>query len=230
MVDFLFAPHSPTTIPIARGGLFAVRRVYCVGRNYAEHVVEMGNDTRDPPFFFGKPADAIVVGGADIPYPPQTSDFHHEIELVVAIGKDGADIAAEDALTHVYGYAAGLDMTRRDLQIDMREKKRPWDVGKSFAQAAPIGEIRPVASGGHVVRGAIRVDVNGARRQSGDVADMIWDVAHTLAFLSQLYELLPGDLVYTGTPSGVGPVVSGDRLDGHIDGLAALSIVVDPPR
>lgn len=224
------------TVPVAgTDARFPVRHIYCVGRNYAEHAKEMGGDAaKEPPFFFTKPADAVVPVHAGavgrMAYPPGTKNLHHEIELVVAIGRSGAKLDAARALDVVYGYATGLDMTRRDLQIDMREKKRPWDVGKSFAQAAPIGEIRPVASGGHVVRGAIRVDVNGARRQSGDVADMIWDVAHTLAFLSQLYELLPGDLVYTGTPSGVGPVVSGDRLDGHIDGLAALSIVVDPPR
>ena len=222
MADFLFAPHSPTTIPIARGGLFAVRRVYCVGRNYAEHVVEMGNDTRDPPFFFGKPADAIVVGGADIPYPPQTSDFHHEIELVVAIGKDGADIAAADALTHVYGYAAGLDMTRRDLQAQAKKAGRPWDMAKGFDASAPTGTIEPVSAIGHPTAGAITLSVNGVERQRGDLADQIWGVADTIAYLSQFVTLRAGDIIMTGTPAGVGAVVRGDVLEGRIEGVGTV--------
>ncbi len=222
MADFLFAPHSPTTIPIARGGLFAVRRVYCVGRNYAEHVVEMGNDTRDPPFFFGKPADAIVVGGADIPYPPQTSDFHHEIELVVAIGKDGADIATEDALTHVYGYAAGLDMTRRDLQAAAKKAGRPWDMAKGFDASAPTGTIEPVSAIGHPTAGAITLSVNGVERQRGDLADQIWGVADTIAYLSQFVTLRAGDIIMTGTPAGVGAVVRGDVLEGRIEGVGTV--------
>ncbi|MEP7183440.1 MAG: fumarylacetoacetate hydrolase family protein [Betaproteobacteria bacterium] len=223
------------TLPVAGSGdRFPVRHIYCVGRNYAEHAKEMGGDaTKEPPFFFTKPADAVVpvvppaVGR--IHYPLGTQNFHHEIELVVAIGGRGAKVAAERALELVWGYAVGLDMTRRDLQNDMREKKRPWDIGKSFAEAAPIGPIHPAPAIGHPAKGTIRVDVNGVRRQTGDLADMIWDVPHTLAFLSQYYELLPGDLVFTGTPSGVGPVVAGDRLDGGIDGLGTLAVVVDPP-
>ena len=218
------------SVPIAGStDVFPVRHIYCVGRNYAEHAKEMGGDaTKEPPFFFTKPADAIVpvvppaVGS--VRYPLATKNFHHEIELVVAIGKRGVQLRAEDANDLVFGYATGLDMTRRDLQNDMREKKRPWDIGKSFAQAAPIAPIHPVAQTGLLARGAITLDVNGARRQQGDLADMIWDVPHTLAFLSQYYELLPGDLVFTGTPAGVGAVVAGDRLDGHIDGLTPLSI------
>ena len=221
MVDFLFAPHSPTTIPIARGGLFAVRRVYCVGRNYAEHVVEMGNDTRDPPFFFGKPADAIVVGGADIPYPPQTSDFHHEIELVVAIGKDGADIAAEDALTHVYGYAAGLDMTRRDLQAQAKKVGRPWDMAKGFDNSAPVGPITP---GVPPDAAAISLSVDGETRQSGNIDQMIWSVAEIIAALSRLVALAPGDLIFTGTPAGVGPILRGQAVVGHLAGVAPVEI------
>ena len=155
-----------------------------------------------------------------------TKNFHHEIELVVAIGKRGVRVAAEDANALVFGYATGLDMTRRDLQSDMREKKRPWDIGKSFAQAAPIAPIHPVTQTGILARGAITLDVNGVRRQQGDLADMIWDVPHTLAFLSQFYELLPGDLIFTGTPAGVGAVVAGDRLDGRIEGLTPLSIAI----
>ena len=222
-------------VPIAGArDTFPVRHIYCVGRNYAEHAKEMGGDaTKEPPFFFTKAADSIVpvvpptIG--DIRYPLATKNYHHEIELVVAIGKPGLRVPAERANDLVFGYAVGLDMTRRDLQNDMREKKRPWDIGKSFAQAAPIAPLSRVADVGHLSKGAIRLDVNGARRQQGDLADMIWDVPHTIAFLSTYYELLPGDLIFSGTPSGVGAVVAGDRLDGHIDGLTPLSIVIAPP-
>jgi fumarylpyruvate hydrolase len=221
----------PTVPIVGTGDRFPVRHVYCVGRNYAEHAKEMGGDaSREPPFFFTKPADSVVpvvppaVGR--IRYPLATKTYHHEIELVVAIGKAGVQVAPEQASALVFGYAVGLDMTRRDLQNDMREKKRPWDIGKSFAQAAPIAPIHPVAGTGLLSRGAITLDVNGARRQQGDLADMIWDVPHTLAFLSQFYELLPGDLVFTGTPAGVGAVVAGDRLEGRIDGLTPLSIEI----
>ena len=226
------APTVPVEGTDAR---FPVRHIYCVGRNYAEHAAEMGGDaTKEPPFFFTKPADAVVPVApgetGTMAYPMATKNLHHEVELVVAIGKAGARFMADHALEHVYGYAVGLDMTRRDLQNDMREKKRPWDIGKSFAQAAPIGAIQPVARGGHRKRGAITLDVNGVRRQTGDLHDMIWDVAHTLAFLSKLYELLPGDLVYTGTPAGVGAVVAGDRLDARVEGLAPLAVTIVPAR
>ncbi len=212
---------------------FPVRHIYCVGRNYAEHAKEMGGDaTKEPPFFFTKPADAVlpVVPPAvgRLHYPLATKSLHHEIEMVVAIGARGVKLAAADALSIVWGYAVGLDMTRRDLQNEMREKKRPWDIGKSFAEAAPIGPIHPARSVGHPAKGAIWLDVNGARRQEGDLADMIWDVAHTLHFLSQYYELQPGDLVFTGTPAGVGAVGPGDRLDGGIEGLGTLSIAIAP--
>jgi fumarylpyruvate hydrolase len=210
---------------------FPVRHVYCVGRNYAEHAKEMGGDaTKEPPFFFTKAADSIVpvvppdVGR--IRYPLATSNFHHEIELVVAIGKAGR-ATVEDASDYVFGYAVGLDMTRRDLQNEMREKKRPWDIGKSFAQGAPIAPLHPVSQTGLLSRGAITLDVNGVRRQQGDLSDMIWDVPNTLAFLSKYYELLPGDLVFSGTPAGVAAVVQGDRLEGRIEGLTPLSIVVE---
>ena len=225
-----------STVPVdGSDACFPVRHIYCVGRNYAEHAKEMGGDaTKEPPFFFTKPADAIVpvLPGAvgRMAYPLATKNLHHEIEMVVAIGRAGVMLAPAQALDIVYGYATGLDMTRRDLQNDMREKKRPWDIGKSFAQAAPIGAIRRAAQGGHRSRGAITLDVNGTRRQSGDLADMIWDVAHMLAFLSQMYVLLPGDLVYTGTPSGVGAVVAGDRLDARIDGLPSLSVEIAAGR
>ena len=222
MADFLFEPYAPVTIPIARGGLFAVRRVYCVGRNYAEHVVEMGNDTRDPPFFFAKPADAIVVGGAAIPYPPQTADLHHEIELVVAIGKDGADIAPADALEHVYGYAAGLDMTRRDLQAAAKKAGRPWEMAKGFDASAPIGTIEPASAIGHPDKGAITLLVNGVERQRGDLGDQIWDVSDTIAYLSRFVTLRAGDIIMTGTPAGVGAVVRGDVLEGGIAGVGTV--------
>jgi len=226
--DFLFAPYNPVTVPIARGGLFAVRRVYCVGRNYAEHIIEMGNDTRDPPFFFTKPADAVVVGGAAIPYPPQTADFHHEIELVVAIGQDGADIAPQDALAHVYGYAVGLDMTRRDLQAQAKKAGRPWDMAKGFDYSAPIGTIEPVSAIGHPDHGAITLSVNGVERQRGDLSDQIWNVADTIAFLSGLVTLRAGDLIMTGTPAGVGAVARGDVLEGAIAGVGSVRTTISP--
>jgi fumarylpyruvate hydrolase len=220
------------SVPIAgTNERFPVRHIYCVGRNYAEHAKEMGGDaTKEPPFFFTKPADSIVpvvppdVGR--IRYPLATSNFHHEIELVVAVGKAGR-ATAEDANGYVFGYAVGLDMTRRDLQNEMREKKRPWDIGKSFAQAAPIAPLHRASQTGVLSRGAITLDVNGVRRQQGDLADMIWDVPHTLAFLSKYYELMPGDLVFSGTPSGVAAVVKGDKLEGRIEGLTPLSIVIE---
>ena len=226
MADFLFEPHAPVSIPIARGGLFAVRRVYCVGRNYEDHIREMGNDTRDAPFFFAKPADAVVVGGAAIPYPPQTADFHHEIELVVAIGKDGSDIAVADALDHVYGYAAGLDMTRRDLQAVAKKAGRPWEMAKGFDFSAPIGTIEPASAIGHPDRGAIRLSVNGAVRQQGDLNQQIWSVAESIAYLSGFVTLRAGDVIMTGTPAGVGAVVRGDVLEGSIDGVGTVKTTV----
>lgn len=210
---------------------FPVRHIYCVGRNYAEHAKEMGgNAAKEPPFFFSKPADAIVpvvppaVG--EVRYPLASKNYQHEIELVVAIGAAGAKLKPAQALDIVYGYAVGLDMTRRDLQIDMREKKRPWDVGKAFAQAAPIGPIHRANAIGHPAKGKIWLDVNGERRQRGDLSDLIWDVPNTIAFCSQLWELLPGDLIFTGTPAGVGAVVVGDKLVGGIDGLGELAIII----
>jgi fumarylpyruvate hydrolase len=228
-------PWAIPSLPVAgSASRFPVRHIYCVGRNYAEHAKEMGGDAaKEPPFFFTKAADATVpveppaVGR--IRYPLATKNLHHEIEMVVAIGTWGVKLAPADTLALVYGYAVGLDMTRRDLQNDMREKKRPWDIGKSFADAAPIGVLHPASAVGHPHRGAIWLDVNGKRRQQGDLAEMIWDVAHTVHFLSQYYELMPGDLIFTGTPAGVGAVIAGDRLEGGIDGLGTLAITVDPP-
>jgi len=214
---------------------FPVRHVFCVGRNYAEHAKEMGGDaTKEPPFFFTKAADAIVpvvppaVGR--IAYPMATRNLHYELEMVVAIGSSGANVAAADAQALVFGYAIGLDMTRRDLQNDMREKKRPWDIGKSFAQAAPIAPIHPVAQTGVLTHGEVSLRVNGETRQHGDLSDMIWDVPHMIEFLSRMYRLEPGDLIFTGTPSGVGPVVAGDRLDGRIADLTPLAIEIVAPK
>jgi fumarylpyruvate hydrolase len=231
-MEYAIPPWELPSVPVAgTNQRFPVRHIFCVGRNYAEHAKEMGGDaTREPPFFFTKAADAIVpvvppaVGR--VAYPMATNNYHHELELVVAIGKSGVNVAAADAQALVFGYAVGLDMTRRDLQNDMREKKRPWDIGKSFAQAAPIAPIHPIAQTGPLTRGEIVLDVNGAARQRGDLSDMIWDVPHMIEFLSRLYRLEPGDLVFTGTPAGVGPVVVGDRLDGRIAGLTPLSIEI----
>jgi fumarylpyruvate hydrolase len=224
------------SIPVAgRSDRFPVRHVYCVGRNYAEHAKEMGGDaTKEPPFFFTKPADAIVPVVApdvgEVHYPSATKNYQHELELVVAIGSAGVNLAPENAHAVIYGYAVGLDMTRRDLQNQMREIKRPWDIGKSFAEAAPIGPVYPVTQVGHPNKGRIALDVNGELRQRGDLSDMIWDVPHVLSFLSQYYELLPGDLVFTGTPSGVAAVAAGDQLVGRIEGLGTLSIRIVPAR
>jgi len=223
---------DPPSVPIAGSDeRFPVRHIFCVGRNYAEHAKEMGGDaTKEPPFFFTKAADAIVpVVPPDVgrvPYPKATASLHHEMELVVAIGKSALEVTPERAYEYVFGYAVGLDLTRRDLQNDMREKKRPWDIGKSFAAAAPIAPIHRIGQTGPLARGAITLDVNGTRRQTGDLAQMVWDVPHTLAFLSKYYELLPGDLVFTGTPAGVAAVVKGDRLEGRIEGLTPLAIEI----
>ncbi|HEX7916343.1 fumarylacetoacetate hydrolase family protein [Rudaea sp.] len=220
------------TVPIAGTDLvFPVHRIYCVGRNYAAHAREMGADpTREPPFFFCKPADAIVnVAPGTIgafPYPSETKNCHYEMELVVAIGKGGRDIAAEQALDHVYGYALGLDMTRRDLQARMKETGKPWDIGKGFDHAAPIGPIHRAADVGHLAKGAIWLELNGTQKQKGDLSDLIWSVAETIAHLSKFFELAPGDLIYTGTPEGVGAVVRGDRMHGGIDGLGEFVVDV----
>jgi fumarylpyruvate hydrolase len=229
-MNFPFPIWPAPSVPIAgTSEQFPVRHIYCVGRNYAEHTKEMGGDaSKEPPFFFTKPADAIVPGGGNVRYPLGSKSYQHEIELVAAIGKTGVKLKPEQALDIVYGYAVGLDMTRRDLQIDQREKKRPWDIGKAFAQAAPIASIHRVSEVGHPAKGKIWLDVNGTRRQQGDLADLIWDVPNTIAFLSRYWELLPGDLIYTGTPAGVAPVVVGDKLVGGIDGLGELSITIVP--
>lgn len=215
------------TVPVVGGAAFPVRRIYCVGRNYAAHAREMGGDPdREPPFFFQKPADAIVMTGSTIRYPKATKDFHHEIELVVAIGTGGEDISEDDAESHIFGYAVGLDMTRRDLQGEAKRGGRPWDMGKGFDQSAPIAPIHRSDSVSGITNAAIWLKVDGQITQSASVADLIWSVPETIAHLSRLVRLEPGDLIFTGTPEGVGPVLPGQTMHGHVDGLSDLSITV----
>jgi fumarylpyruvate hydrolase len=223
MADFVIPPPAIVSVPVDGGGAFPVRRVFCVGRNYAEHAREMGSDPdREPPFFFMKPADALLLNGADMPYPPQSRDLHHEMELVVAIAEGGADIEEADALRHVWGYAAGLEMTRRDLQNAAKKEGKPWDMGKGFDHSAPIGLMVPAARIGHPAAGLIELRVNGAVRQSSDLAKMIWNVPETIACLSRLVTLAPGDLIFTGTPEGVAAVGRGDLLEGVVAGVGSV--------
>ena len=224
MSDYVLAP-AIAAVPTSAGALFPVRRIYCVGRNYAEHAREMGHDPNEaPPFFFGKPADALVTHGADMPYPSQTADLHHEIELVAALASGGRDIAAADALSHVWGYAAGIDMTRRDVQARAKSGGRPWDMAKGFDHSAPIGVLAPVESlDGHPTHGRITLTVNGALRQEGDIDQMIWNLPHVIAELSRWVELRSGDLIFTGTPAGVGAVGPGDVLEGAIEGVGTVT-------
>ncbi len=226
------APHAPPTIAateaaVAGGGFFPVRRIYCVGRNYLDHIREMKEaDERDPPFFFQKPRDAIVLDGARVPYPPFTSDFQFEVELVVALAKGGRDIAVDEANSLIWGYAVGIDFTRRDRQRDARDMKLPWEAGKSFDASAPCGPIAQLRDAAHFERCAITLSVNGAERQRGDTGQMIWSVPEVIAQLSKQVTLAAGDLIYTGTPSGVGPVVPGDLITAHIDGLPSLTLTI----
>ena len=228
-MSYVFPPAPAPSVPVVgTEAQFPVHRIYCVGRNYEEHAKEMGFTGREPPFFFMKPADAIVVAppGATtpLPYPSLTTNLHHEIELVVAIGKGGKNIKAADALQHIYGYAVGLDMTRRDLQNDMKKQGRPWSIGKGFDHSAPIGPITPAAQAGDVGKAGIWLQVNGVDRQRSNVAQLIWNIAETIEHLSAAWELQPGDLIYTGTPEGVGAVVTGDVLEGGVDGLGSIRL------
>lgn len=227
-MEYVITPPSIPTLPVeGTQARFPVHRIYCVGRNYAEHAREMGHDpTREPPFFFLKPADAIVTDGADFPYPPLSNDVHHEMELVVAIGKGGANIPVEKALEHVYGYAVGLDMTRRDLQGEAKKLGRPWDTGKGFDASAPCSQVVPAAKTGHPSKGAIWLKVNGETRQSSDLSQLIWNVPETIAYLSTLFTLAPGDLIFSGTPAGVAAVKRGDVLEGHVEGVATIKLRV----
>ena len=230
-MSYVFPPPAVVSLPVTgRTERFPVARVFCVGRNYEEHAKEMGFTGREPPFFFMKPADALVVaeGGqpVSIAYPRMTKNLHHEIELVVAIGKGGRNIAAGDALSHVYGYAVGLDMTRRDLQNEMKKQGRPWEIGKAHDQSAPIAALTPAAQAGDVHNAAISVKVNGQDRQRSTVDKLIWNVAETIEHLSAAWDLKPGDLIFTGTPEGVAAVVAGDTMEGHVDGLEPLVVQV----
>jgi fumarylpyruvate hydrolase len=227
-LSILFDPPPPVLMPTSDGHDFPVRRVFCIGRNYADHAREMGGEVeRDAPFYFMKGAET-VVGGGTIAYPSLTSDYHHEAELVVAIGTGGRNIPADRAMAHVYGYAVGLDMTRRDLQAEAKRKGRPWDIAKNVEQSAPLGVIHPLSETGSISAGPIRLTLNGAVRQEGDVADMIHPVPDLIAFLSRAGRLEPGDLIYTGTPAGVGPVVRGDRIVVSIEGLSDLAVTIGP--
>jgi len=222
MPDYVIPPPIQAAVPVAGGGSFPVRRIYCVGRNYAEHAREMGHDPdRELPFFFTKPADAVLTGGADMPYPSMTADLHHEMELVVGLKSGGMDLSEADAMRHVWGYAAGLDMTRRDLQGEAKKAGRPWDMGKGFDHSAPIGAMVPAEGR---TPGRIELKVNGTVRQSSDVAKLIWSVPETIAYLSKLVRLEAGDLIFTGTPEGVAAVKRGDLLEGSVDGVGSVRV------
>ncbi|HEX2257682.1 MAG TPA: fumarylacetoacetate hydrolase family protein [Afifellaceae bacterium] len=225
--EFVIAPPAQPALPVeGSSALFPVRRIYCVGRNYAEHAIEMGHDPdKEPPFFFMKNADNITTDGR-FPYPPKTQDVHHEIELVVALHKGGRNITTERALDCVWGYGVGLDMTRRDLQAEMKKMGRPWEIGKSFEASAPCGPLVPADRIGHPDQGAIWLKVNGETRQQGDLNQMIWKVPEMIAYLSELFELAPGDIIMTGTPAGVNAVKRGDKLHGHVDGVGDLEVTV----
>jgi len=223
---YAIEPPVVTTVPVRdTDAEFPVARIFCVGRNYADHAIEMGHDPdREPPFFFTKPASAVVRTGSTVPFPSATRDLHHEVELVVALGEGGADISVDDALSRVFGYAVGLDMTRRDLQAEAKKAGRPWDMAKGFDHSAPMSPIRRASDIGHPEKGAIWLRVNDEPRQQGDLAQQIWKVPETIAYLSTLVALRPGDLVMTGTPAGVGRVEPGDRLEGHVDGVGDLTV------
>ncbi|ACG76727.1 fumarylacetoacetate hydrolase family protein [Phenylobacterium zucineum HLK1] len=225
MAEFAIAPAPVPTVPVeGEAAAFPVRRILCVGQNYAAHRAEMGGDDRNPPFFFSKPADAVVPPGGDPAYPPATSNLHHEIELVAAIGKAGRDVSPAQALDLVFGYAVGVDLTRRDLQAAAKGKGQPWDSAKGFDQSAPVSAIRRWT--GAPPQGRIRLSVNGETRQDATVADMIWNVAEIVSEASKLWALAPGDLIFTGTPEGVGPLVRGDGVEGEVDGVGALQFRV----
>jgi fumarylpyruvate hydrolase len=227
-MQYAIPAPAVTTVAVTNGESFPVRRIYCVGRNYAAHAREMGHDpNREPPFFFMKPADAIVASGSTIPYPSQTADYHYEIEMVVALKGGGRDVPVEKALELVYGYAVGLDMTRRDMQSVAKKMQRPWDMSKGFDQSAPCSTISPVSEVGHPSNGAIWLKVNDEPRQQGDLSDLIWNIAETISALSGLVELASGDLIYSGTPEGVGAVKKGETMHGHVDGLTDLMITIE---
>lgn len=224
------APPQASIAVAGESNSFPVRRIWCVGRNYLEHIREMGNDERAPPFFFAKHADMVVADGVSIPYPPLTKDFHHEVELVVALKSGGRNIPADKALDHVYGYAVGIDLTRRDLQGAAKKKERPWEIGKSFDQSAPCGALQPAAKIGHPAKGKIWLSVNGTEKQKGDLTELIWSVPEIIAKLSEQVTLDAGDIILTGTPAGVGALVPGDKVECGIDGIGTLKIAIGEPQ
>jgi len=227
--DLVIPAVEATLLPVVGGGWFPVRRVYCVGRNYVSHIREMKEaDEREPPFFFQKPRDAIVLSDALVPYPPETEDFQFEVELVAAIGVGGRRIAVEQALEHVWGYGVGIDLTRRDRQRDARDMRLPWEIGKSFDHSAPCGPLHPASRIGHPGTGSLTLFVNGTERQRGDLKEMIWSVPEIVSQLSRQVMLQPGDLVFTGTPAGVGALVPGDTIEAHVDGLVPLTVTIAP--
>jgi fumarylpyruvate hydrolase len=223
------APPQPAIAVAGSKQMFPVRRIWCVGRNYVEHIREMGQDEREPPFFFAKPADAIVHDGGTVPFPPITKDLHFEVELVVALKSGGRNIKTEDALGHVWGYGVGIDLTRRDLQIASRDIKRPWEIGKAFDASAPCGPLTPVSRIGHPKKGKIVLKCNGKVRQDGDLAQMIWNVPETISKLSEMVALDAGDIIMTGTPSGVAACVAGDKLECEVEGVGKLTVTIGQP-
>jgi fumarylpyruvate hydrolase len=227
MSHVIAPPAAPALKVRGSDQTFPVRRVYCIGRNYAEHAIEMGHDpSKEPPFFFQKNPDNLLAEGKDFPYPAKTKDVHHEIEMVVALKSGGRDIPIAKALDHVYGYAVGLDMTRRDLQGEAKKLGRPWEVGKAFENSAPCGALVPAAQIGHPAKGPVWLKVNGEIRQQGDLDQLIWKVPEMISFLSEYFELAAGDIIFTGTPAGVGPVKKGDVLLGHVEGVGELAVKV----
>ena len=228
--QFVIPPPPQAALAIAGSAKkFPVRRIWCVGRNYLEHIKEMGQDEREPPFFFGKPADAIVPDGGTAPYPSLTKDMHHEVELVVALKSGGRNIKTADALKHIYGYGVGIDLTRRDLQIASRDIKRPWEVGKAFDASAPCGPLKPASETGHPAKGRIVLKCNGKVRQDGDLAQMIWNVPEIISKLSEMVALEAGDIIMTGTPSGVAATVAGDKLECEVEGVGKLTVTIGQP-
>ncbi|WP_374375309.1 fumarylacetoacetate hydrolase family protein [Dongia sp.] len=227
-VSYAFPPHAVPHLPIRNSGsVFPVHRIYCVGRNYADHAIEMGHDpNREAPFFFQKNPDTLVLSGGVFPYPDKSNDVHHELEMVVALKSGGKDIPVEKALDHVFGYAVGLDMTRRDLQSEAKKAGRPWEIGKAFEYSAPCTEIVPASEIGHPAKGAVWLKVNGAEKQKGDLDQLIWKVPEMISYLSGLFELKAGDLIYSGTPAGVGAVKKGDVMVGGVDGIGEITIKV----
>lgn len=228
MVSYVFPPLTIPTLPVAgSAALFPVHRIYCVGRNFADHAVEMGHDpNKEPPFFFQKNPDTLVPSGATIAYPKMTRDLHHEIELVVALKSGGEDIPVERALDHVFGYGVGLDLTRRDLQGEAKKLGRPWEVGKAFEEGAPCSALVPAEKIGHPASGRIHLSINGMLKQQGDLNQMIWKVPEMIATLSTLFRLAPGDLIFAGTPAGVGPIAKGDRLEGGVEGVGEITLTI----